>query len=92
MIFTYPLYDMYGYMLFTFNVIGMRIDGVTGAGTYKYDNIFSNLSTGDSYREKYRLFILPGTDINYQITFRKRSDILSYYLQSSKTSLDRKLL
>ena len=41
MIFTDPLHDMHGYMLFKFHVICMRIDQVTGAGTYKYDKIFS---------------------------------------------------
>ena len=92
MIFTELLYDMYGYMLLKFHVICMRIDVVTGAGTYKYDKIFSNLSTGDTYREEFRLFILPGTDINYQITFRKHSDILPCYLQASKTTLDQNLL
>ena len=91
MIFRVLLYGMRGSILLKFHLICMRIDEVTGAGTYKYDNIFSNLSMGDTYREEFRFFILPGTDINYQITFRKHSDILPYYLQASKTALDQKL-
>ena len=75
MIFTYLLYDIHGYMLLKFDVICMRFDEVTVAGTYKYDHIFTHFSTGDTYREEFRLFILPGTDINYQTTFRKHSDI-----------------
>ena len=59
----------------------MRIDEVTGAGTYIYDNNFSNLSTGDTDREEFRCFLLPGTEINYQITFKKHSDIFQYYPQ-----------
>ena len=70
----------------------MRIDDVTGAGTYKYDHIFSNLCTGDTYSEEFRLFILNGTEINYQITFKKDSDILPDYLRASKNALDQKLL
>ena len=83
---------MLGYMLFKFNVIRMRIDVVTVALTYKYYKMFTNLRTGDTYREEFRHFILPGTDINYQITFIKHSDILPCYLQASKTALDQKLL
>ena len=69
----------------------MRNDKVTGAGTYKYDKLLSNLSAGDTYREECRLFILPGTDINYQITFRKHSDTL-HYQQVPLTTLAQKLL
>ena len=50
MIFTELLYGMHGYILLRFHLIGMRIDVVTGVGTYKYDNIFTNVSTGDTYR------------------------------------------
>ena len=92
MIFVDLLYGMYGYNLHKFHLVFNRIDDVTGAGTYKYDHIFTNLRTGDTYREEFRLFILPGTDINYHITFRKHSDILPCYLQASKTALDQKLL
>ena len=70
----------------------MRIDEVTGAGTYKCDKSFSNLSTGDTYREQFRRLILPSSEINYQITFKEHSDIFRYYLQASKTDLDQKLL
>ena len=92
MIFTDLLYGIPGSILHKFHPSCMRIDEVTGAGTYKYDHIFCNLSTGYIYREEFRLFILPGMDINYQITFRKHSDILPCYLQASKTALDQKLL
>ena len=92
MIFTELLYGMHGYILLQFHLICMRIDEVTGTGTYKYDHILSNLTTGDTYREEFRLFILPGTELNYQITFQKHFDIFPCYLQASKTALDQKLL
>ena len=92
MIFVDLLYRMYGYNLPKFHLIFIRIDDVTGAGTYKYDHIFSNLRTGDTYREEFCLFIPSGTDINNQITFRKHSHIIPCYLQASKTALDQKLL
>ena len=92
MIFTVLLYDVHGYILLQFHLICMRIDEVTVNGTYNYDNIYGNLSTRDTYREEFRLFILPGTELNYQITFQKHSYILPCYLQASKTALDQKLL
>ena len=92
MIFTELLYGMHGYILIKFHLICMRIDEVRGAGTYKYDHIFTNLSTGDTYREEFRLLILPGLDINYQITFGKHSGIFQDYQQAYKTALIQKLL
>ena len=88
MIFVDLLYRMYCYDLPKFHLIFIRIDDVTGAGTYKYDHIFSNLRTGDTYREEFCLFTLPRPEINYQITFKKPSAILPCYLQASKTGLD----
>ena len=78
MIFTELLYSLHGYIVLKFHLICMRIDVVTGAGPYKYDHIFTNVSTGDTYREEFHLLILFWTDINYQITFRNHSDTLYY--------------
>ena len=92
MIFAELLNGIHGYIVLKFHLICMRIDVVTGAGTYKYDHIFSNLRTGDTYREEFCLFTLPRPEINYHITFKKPSAILPCYLQASKTGLDQKLL
>ena len=92
MIFTECLYSMHGFILLTFHLICMRIDEVTEAGTYKYYNSFSYLSTGDTYIEELCCFILTCTDIIHQITFKEHSDIFQYYLRASKTALHQKLL
>ena len=92
MVFTQCLCSMHGYILLTLHLICMRIDEVTGTWTYNSDNIFGHLSTGDTYREEFRLFILPWTEINYQFTFQKHSDMFPCYLQASETALDQTLL
>ena len=60
MMFTKLLYGMYGYIVLQFHLICMRIDEVTGAGTYNYDNIFGHLSTGDTYREEFSFLYFLG--------------------------------
>ena len=79
-------------MLPEFHLVGMRIDEVTVAGTYKYGHISRHLSTGDTYRAEFRFYILPGSKINYIISFKKLDDIFPDYLRASKTALDQKLL
>ena len=49
MIFTEHLYGMHGYIVLKFHLICMRFDEVTGAGTYKYAKIVSNMNTGYMY-------------------------------------------
>ena len=92
MIFTDLMYGMHGNIYTKSHEICRRIDEVTGAQTYKFDHIFTSLCTSGTYRHDFCLFILPGTNINYQITFRKNSDILPCYLQASETTLVQKLL
>ena len=78
-------------MLPEFHLVGMRIDEVTVAGTYKYGHISSNLSTGDIYRADFRLCILPWTKNSYITGFKKLFDIFPDYQRASKTTLDQKL-